>query len=111
MEKGMGDDCIKRRRLLRRGIHHALKLGPAIIGRRCAERHKLGDDFDPLCLAIGPKLATLVVNGQVVFGLASGRNPEIEGDTPWRCQGGVRFGLLLWRSATKCARRRYRPAA
>ena len=89
----MNDDEVERRRLLRSGIHHPLKLRPPVVRRRCARFDKLGGDGDALCLAIGLKLAALVRNRKIVFGLPAGRNTQIERGTPRRRQGGGRFGI------------------
>lgn len=53
----------------------------------------LGDDGDALRLAIGLKLAALVRNRKIVFGLPAGRNTQVERGTPRRRQGGGRFGV------------------
>ena len=60
------------------GVHHALELGPLIIGRRLAWLHILRHDLPALGLAITLGLSALIRDGKVMLRLPVRRDAQIE---------------------------------
>ncbi len=75
------DDHVKRRWLGRRRIDHPLEFWPTVIGRGDAGLDVVGDNLPAAGRAIGPGLAALVRDGEVVVRLPAGRDPEVKGGT------------------------------
>jgi len=61
-----------------RSVHHLLELGASIVGRRRAGLDVLAHGLVTPSLAVGLRLAALIGYRQVLLGLPSGRDAEIE---------------------------------
>ncbi|MEZ5880856.1 MAG: hypothetical protein R3D35_09365 [Nitratireductor sp.] len=75
----MDHDHIERRGLAGARLDHALELGAAVIGRRCAGFDESLDQLQAARLAIGFTLPLLVGNRHVMLGLPRRRDTKIEG--------------------------------
>jgi hypothetical protein len=72
-------DNIERRGLAGPGLDHALELGAAVIGGRCAGFDEGFDQLQVARFAIGFALPLLVGNGNIMFGLPRRRDAQVKG--------------------------------
>ena len=77
--EAVDQDHVERRRLGRRRVDHALELGPPIVGGGRAGLDIVGDDLPAARRAVALRLAALVRDGEIVVGLPSRRDPQVEG--------------------------------
>ncbi len=69
---------VERRRLRRARLHHALEFGPTIVCRRCTRLDERLDELITARAAIRLAVAALVGDGDVVLGLARGRDTQVK---------------------------------
>ena len=79
--EAVDQDHVEHRRLGGRRVDHALEFRPPIVGRGCAGLDIVGDDLPAARRAISLGLAALVRDGEIVVGLPSGRDSQVEGST------------------------------
>nr|WP_246579655.1 hypothetical protein [Bradyrhizobium denitrificans] len=75
----MDDHDVEGRGLRRACLDHALELGAAVVGRRCARLHKGLNELIAARLAIGFALPLLVWNGNIMLRLPRRRDAQVEG--------------------------------
>ncbi len=80
------DDHVERVLAVAGALNHPLELGPLVVGRRGAGLDVLGDHGPAALRDPGLRLGPLVGNRQVVLGLATGRDAQVD----HRSRGGRR---------------------